>query len=86
MIDTLREGRWYLLSYFNVVMANTHERFFSHVFQIKFLNKSTMEHVSPNRRCHFIECFDFYRIKNAGPVEKKFVIGEYFSFFCFIFC
>ena len=82
MISTLREGQWYLLSYFEVVVANTLERFSSHVFQIKFLRKTTMEHVVPKVRCHFIECFDFYRIKNAA-VEKKFVVGEYFSF-CFV--
>jgi len=42
-----------------------------------------MEHVAPEVRCHFTECFDFYQIKNAAPVEKKFVVGEYFSF-CFV--
>jgi len=83
MISTLREGQWYLLSYVEVVVANTHERFSSHVFQIKFLRKTTMEYVAHKIRCHFIECFDFSRIKNAVPVEKKFVVGEYFSF-CFV--
>jgi len=34
MISTLREGKWYLLSNFEVVVANPLERFSSHVFQI----------------------------------------------------
>ena len=47
------------------------------------LRKTTMEYVAPKIRCHFIECFDFYRIKNAVHVKKIFVVGEYFSF-CFV--
>jgi len=38
-----------------------------------------MEHVSPKSRYHFIECVDFHTIKHAAPIQKKFVVGEYFS-------
>jgi len=62
-----------------VVVANPLERFSSHVFQIEFLKKTTMEHVAPKSRYHFIECVDFHTIKHAAPIQKKFVVDEYFS-------
>ena len=61
-----------------MVVANPLERFSSHVFQIEFLKKTTMEHVAPKSRYHFIECVDFHTIKHAAPIQKKFVVGEFF--------
>jgi len=81
LISTLREGKWYLLSNFEVVVANTQERFSTHVFQIKFTRKTTMKHVAPKTRCQFIDCVDFYRIKHTSTAENKFVVGEYFSIY-----
>jgi len=77
LISTLKEGQWYLLSHFDVAVANPQDRFSNHVFQLKFLRKTTMDEIAPRKRCQFIDCWPFNRLKHASTVEKLFVVGQH---------
>ena len=85
LISIFKEGQWYLLSHFDVIVANPLDRFSNHVFQLEFLRKTTMDKVAPRKRCQFIDCWPLYRIKHASTVEKQFVVGQHLSI-CFQLC
>lgn len=74
----IREGKWYLLSDFKVVLSTRILRYSKHPYEIEFTCKTSIDRVSSRSRWNFFNDYDFTMINSAKAEDKDFVVGKLF--------